>query len=328
MKTVRIITVILCITLFWFVPIEAKSRHHTPDTALQKELEQLLTDKKVVAGIAVSYQGKTICRINAAQNFPMMSVFKLHQAMAVISRLQQDSLTLESPVSITKNMLDSNTYSPLRDKYPQGDIQMNIGELIEYSVALSDNNASNILFSLFGGPEFTHQYIKDLGCRHTQIQWTEKQMNTAHRRAYNNSTTPDDAVVLLEALANQKSDKDLQIRWLKAIMANTRTGANRLAKYLPDNHTLYHKTGTGYTEKDGTLMAINDIGFVVLPDGSHYSIAVFCTKSKMSQEDTEELIAEISKLTNEYILSWRHSYIPIFQQNALPGPLPTRIRYA
>ena len=290
--------------LSWLTPIEAKSQHQTPNTTLQKELEQLLTDKNVVAGIAVSYQGKTICRINATQNFPMMSVFKLHQAIAIISRLQQDSLTLKSPVFITKNMLDSNTYSPLRDKYPQGNIQMNIGELIEYSVVLSDNNASNILFSLFGGPEFAHQYIQDLGCRHTQIQWTEKQMNTIHHRAYNNCTTPEDAIILLENLANKKLDNDL-IHWLKTIMANTQTGTNRLAKYLPDNHTLYHKTGTGYTEKDGTLMAINDIGFVVLPDGSHYSIAVFCTKSKMSQEDTEELIAKISMLTNKHILSWK-----------------------
>ncbi len=50
-------------------------------------------------------------------------------------------------------------------------------------------------------------------------------------------------------------------------------------------------------------MAINDIGFVVLPDGSHYSIAVFCSESKMSKENSEELIAEISKLSYEYIQS-------------------------
>lgn len=75
-----------------------------------------------------------------------------------------------------------------------------------------------------------------------------------------------------------------------------------MAKYLPTLGTkLYHKTGTGYVKDDGTIVAVNDIGFVILPNGKHYSIAVFCKDSKLSSEKTEELIAEISRLTYEYI---------------------------
>ncbi len=55
-------------------------------------------------------------------------------------------------------MLSPDTYSPLRDNYPKGNIHMSVGQILEYSVALSDNNTSNILFSMYGGPQFVHQY--------------------------------------------------------------------------------------------------------------------------------------------------------------------------
>lgn len=41
-----------------------------------------------------------------------------------------------------------NTWSFVRDKNPEGDIQLSIMELIEYTIALSDNNDCNILLEL------------------------------------------------------------------------------------------------------------------------------------------------------------------------------------
>lgn len=303
MRKTSISIFLLSLLLAWSLPMEVKSQPNGSDSALQKRVEQLLENKNVRVGVAVNYHGKMICRINATQSFPMMSVFKLHQAVSIISRIQHDSLAFGRSVFITKAMLNPDTYSPLRDKYPEGNIHMSIGELLEYSVALSDNNASNILFSMYDGPQFVHHYVQGVGCKNTQIKWTEEDMGIEHSRAYDNSTTPDDAIAMLEFLNDETSDNNRLISRLKEIMSDTKTGKDRLAKYLPDNATLYHKTGTGYVKQDGTLMAINDIGFVVLPGGSHYSIAVFCSESKMSEEDTEELIAEISKLSYEYIRS-------------------------
>ena len=44
------------------------------------------------------------------KSFPMMSVFKLHQAVAILHCLKQDSLTLKKPMLITKDMLSPDTY--------------------------------------------------------------------------------------------------------------------------------------------------------------------------------------------------------------------------
>lgn len=298
----RKLTIIFSILLTVLTPLTCLSKQKDVNTSLQKQVEQLLEGKNVQVGIAVYYQGKMLCTKNADQSFPMMSVFKLHQAVAILHCLKQDSLTLKKPMLITKDMLSPDTYSPLRDKYPDGDIRLKVSQLIEYSVAQSDNNASNILFNLFDGTHYANQVIQDLGCTNTQIKWTEDEMAMDHSRAYFNSTTPNDAILLLEMLVDNRTQRQQDFLWLTEVMSGTQTGPNRLAKYLPTLGTkLYHKTGTGYVKDDGTIVAVNDIGFVILPNGKHYSIAVFCKDSKLSSEKTEELIAEISRLTYEYI---------------------------
>ena len=298
----RTLTIIFSILLTALTPLTCLSKQKGDNTSLQKQVEQILEGKDVQVGIAVCYQEKMICTKNATQSFPMMSVFKLHQAVAILHRLKHDSLTLKKPILITKDMLSPDTYSPLRDRYPDGGIHLKVSQLIEYSVAQSDNNASNILFSLFNGTPYVNQAIQDLGCTNTQIKWTEDEMATDNSRAYYNSTTPTDAILLLEMLVNNRNQRQQDFLWVTEVMSETQTGPNRLAKYLPALGTkLYHKTGTGYVKDDGTIVAINDIGFVILPNGEHYSIAVFCKDSKLSAEETEELIAEISRLTFEYI---------------------------
>ena len=75
------------------------------------------------------------------------------------------------------------------------------------------------------------------------------------------------------------------------------TGANRLAKPLAGTDAVFgHKTGTGFTLPGGRLMAINDAGYVHLPDGRSYSIAVFIENSGYDMQQTEEIIARISEI--------------------------------
>ena len=112
----RKLTIIFSILLTVLTPLTCLSKQKDVNTSLQKQVEQLLEGKNVQVGIAVYYQGKMLCTKNADQSFPMMSVFKLHQAVAILHCLKQDSLTLKKPMLITKDMLSTDTYSPLRDK--------------------------------------------------------------------------------------------------------------------------------------------------------------------------------------------------------------------
>jgi beta-lactamase class A len=65
---------------------------------------------------------------------------------------------------------------------------------------------------------------------------------------------------------------------LLAIMANTRTGANRLKGGLKPGWTLSHKTGTGQV-LDGIQAGYNDIGILTAPDGRSYAVAVMMKRT-------------------------------------------------
>lgn len=122
---------------------------------LQQQIRQLIESKKAQVGVAVIINGQDTLTVNNDVQYPMMSVFKLHQALAVINYIEKQGLSLDTPVYIRKEQLHPNTYSPLRDKYPQGNISLPIRELLTYTLQQSDNNACDILFEYTGGTEAT-----------------------------------------------------------------------------------------------------------------------------------------------------------------------------
>ena len=46
----------------------------------------------------------------------------------------------------------------------------------------------------------------------------------------------------------------------------------------------------------------NDIGFVLLPDGRTYSIAVFVKDSEENSQANSKIIADISRIVYEYVI--------------------------
>ena len=69
-------------------------------------------------------------------------------------------------------------------------------------------------------------------------------------------------------------------------MADCNTGQHRIAAVLPKDGKLIHKTGSGFTSSDGRQDR-NDVGIILLPDGSHLSIAIFLQNSKEEKEVAE-----------------------------------------
>ena len=64
-----------------------------------------------------------------------------------------------------------------------------------------------------------------------------------------------------------------------------------------------HKTGSGYRLPDGRLSACNDIGFVTLPDGRTYFIAVFIKDSALTDAENDRLITDISAIAYRFFVS-------------------------
>lgn len=269
---------------------------------LEQQLKDIIANKKAQIGIAVIINGKDTVTLNNDVRYPMMSVFKFHQALAIAKHLEQNKLPLTTSMHIKKTDLHADTYSPLRDKYPQGNIDMSIGDLLVYTLQLSDNNACDILFNNIAGIKETDSYIRSLGIEDFSITTTENNMHRDFQLCYQNWTSPLDAAKLLEIFVTRPILAEPYHSFIKRTMTECETGKDRLVKpLLETNAVVGHKTGTGDRNEKGQLIGINDIGFVSLPDGQRYSIAVFVKDSEESNKNTAQIIADISTAVYRYI---------------------------
>ena len=85
-------------------------------------------------------------------------------------------------------------------------------------------------------------------------------------------------------------------------MTACRTGLDRLPAPLAGTGAVVgHKTGTGDRNSQGKLIGINDVGFVFLPGGRRYTIAVFVKDSEETPEQTARIIADISAVVYRHV---------------------------
>ena len=186
------------ISILWisFFPLAAAAQ----DDDLSYRLKKVIKDKKAEIGIAVILDAQDTVTVNNDDRYPLMSVFKFHQALAVADYLDRNGLTPDTEIFIPEEELVPDTYSPLRDEFPEGGIPISFRSLLEYSMQLSDNNACDILFKHTGGPAATDRYVRSLGLRNFAIAATEQQMHDDPQTCYENWSTPLEAAALLELL--------------------------------------------------------------------------------------------------------------------------------
>ena len=146
------------------------------NTSLQPRISDFLKNKKATVGVSVlTEKGDTILYNNNLR-YPLLSVFKYHVALAVLDKMEHAGTPLDSILHISSSQLQKNTYSPLRDKYPNQDISISLRDLLKYSVSLSDNNACDILIDYAGGISKVDSYIRKLGIKNFHLSETENTM--------------------------------------------------------------------------------------------------------------------------------------------------------
>lgn len=238
--------------------------------------------------------GDTIT-LNGRDHFPMQSVFKFPLAMAVLDQVDKGKFSLDQVIHIRKEELLPDTWSPIRDKFPEG-TDMKLKDILAYTVSLSDNNGCDILFRLAGGTDYVDKYVHSLGIDSIAIKATEEEMATAWGVQYTNWVTPVAMLQLLKGFHAGKYLSKPSNDFLLKIMKETTTGPNRMRGLLPANAVVAHKTGTSGTNAEGISAATNDVGIVTLPDGRHYAIAVFVSDSKANEAARDAVIAQLTRL--------------------------------
>lgn len=137
--------------------------------ALERDIRVVADSVRATVGVAVVFgEGDTLV-VNNAHRYPTMSVYKFHQALALLDSLDRAGLPLTTRIPVLRSDLLSDTWSPLRDARPEGGYELTAAELLDYSVAQSDNNVCDLLFRFLGGPETVNCYIARLGVGRTAI---------------------------------------------------------------------------------------------------------------------------------------------------------------
>ena len=268
---------------------------------LKKEILQITKDKNGTVAVSVlDFGNDKSVHINGNKKLPMLSVFKFHIGLAVLNEVDQGKLNLDQKILIKKSDLLENTWSPIRERFPEGDIEMPLGLLIKYTVAESDNNGCDILLRLIGGTETVQKFINSKGIRNFTIKVNEEQMHQGFEFMYLNTTTANSANQLLKDFRDKKIVSKTSTDFLMTTMLETSTGKNKIVAQLPESVPVAHKTGSSGKNEKGLTIAENDIGIVTLPGGKSYALSIFVSDSMESAETNTKMIADISKIVFDY----------------------------
>lgn len=267
---------------------------------LRNEILKIRQSKNADMGISIAgIEDLDTLSVNGQKHYPMQSVYKFHLALAVLHEVDQGKLSLDQKIKIGKNELAPDTWSPIREKFPNG-TTLTLAEILKYTVSQSDNTGCDILFTLVGGTKTVNDYFQINRFKDISIVATEAEMHKDWEVQFSNWTTPCETSNLLKAFYERKLLSAENNDFLWKIMSETSTGQNRIKGQLPEGTIVAHKTGSSGTNEKGITAAVNNIGIVTLPNGKHFSISVFVSNSSENMETNEKIIADITKLAWDY----------------------------
>lgn len=266
-----------------------------------------LTDGTVGIAVRDLGTGETLA-YNGDTLFPMASTYKVAVAAKILSLLDAGSLSLE------EKLLRLGRPVPVRT-------------LLEMSLTLSDNEATDALVARAGGPQAVNDWVHAAGIKGLRVDSNtrdllarakvpgtgfgdeaamESGLSSAQRDARDmpnigfaadprDTATPRAMDDLLGAIRQGRVLRPQTSALMLSIMERCKTGKARLRAMLPPGTRIAHKTGT--------LNGLgNDTGIVTLPDGRMFVISVFVMKDHRGHEMRDRIMAEAARAAYDYFL--------------------------
>lgn len=265
--------------------------------SLRDELAEIIRGSKGRVGVAlISPSGDTLT-VGDDVFFPLMSVFKLHQAVALCEVFGQCGTSLDSLVTVNPSELNRDTWSPVLGHIRDESVKMSVGELMRASLVFSDNNASNLMFGRLLSSHGTDSVMAALIPRgEFRIEVTEEEMGHNHMLSKLNRSSAYGVAVLLDRLFADSILQEPYRQFVKDALYDCATGADRIARPLAgiDGLRVAHKTGSGFRDGSGLLTAHNDAACVVLPDGSRYILVVLVRDFDGDEAEASAVASSVS----------------------------------
>ena len=296
-------------------------------TALAAQVATL--EKKIQGKIGVAIRlletGES-ASVNGAELYPMASTYKVAIAGTILARVDRGEVKLDQMISVTQRDMDET--GDIADHVMHPGVSLSVANLMELMLTQSNNNATDRMFALAGGPAAVMAFLKQHKIEGMRIdrtvnellnsyahfptgtpftkeyktRWpTEAEQKAADAAGHadwyadpRDTTVPMAMVELLSKLLASPLLKEDSRAFLQGVMERCETGQARLRGLLPAETVVAHKTGTvGET--------VNDVGMITLPEGrGHLLIAVYTKGSSLPYADREHAIAEISRTAFDY----------------------------
>ncbi|MEO6523239.1 MAG: class A beta-lactamase, subclass A2 [Mucilaginibacter sp.] len=291
----RAIGFIICCFL-----IASVAKGQSPDSTLRIQVQEIAKDAKGTVGFAMlGIENRDTMSYNGRLHLPMQSVMKFPIAITVLHQIDEGIFKLDQLIHIGKSDLPP-TYSPLRDKFPEGNVNVSIKDLLSYMVSLSDNNACDILLKTLGGTDVVDTYMHSFGIKQIAVKASEFEMAQAWDVQFSNWVQPKEMIRLLDIATKPNFLSKASRDELWNIMEATSTGPNQIKGLLPAGSIVAHKTGRSGTNAKGISAATNDVGIITLANGKHLALTVFVTNSSVDLPARESIIARIAKAVYDY----------------------------
>ena len=290
-------------------------------------IEQVSTQLAGRIGFAAQeIGGDEVIAFNGDEAFVMASTYKVAIAAAVLDRVDKGELSLDQMVEVTLDMMMIGD-AALNGTFVHPGLQLSIANVIEVMITESDNTATDISMGLAGGPAAVTKYLRRLGITDFRVDRLTGEIigefyglpgPATHKLATEvfkarpellkiqadrnldfeadprDQATPLAMLQLLLAIDSGAATSAESRDFLIDVMSRTRTGAGRLKGLLP--------RGTPVGNKTGTIGGVaNDVGYITLPDGRRFAIAVFTKSSETSEADRDRAIAEVARSLYDYV---------------------------
>ena len=275
-------------------PSATATNQSDQDKQLEQRLRAICDRAEGTVGVAVTHveTGRT-AGVNANAKLPLYSVFKVPIAIAILKDVEANRLKIDQIVHVTPDEIVPG--APENTALWRQPVDRTIPQLIEVSIARSDNTSTEKLLRLLGGPMRVTEEMRALGFNNIDIRFSGTEFLKVPENV--NTGSAEDIVNLLVQLQKGNILAPAQTTLLIESMRSTITGPKRLPGDLPAGTLVAHKTGSGLRDPGTNVpRATNDVGLITLPNGGGtVAIAVLVSESRLPDTAQEKVIAELAR---------------------------------
>ncbi|MDX6770110.1 MAG: serine hydrolase [Elusimicrobiota bacterium] len=215
--------------------------------------------------------------------FPSASLIKVPVLVAAFYKIREGKLSLDEKMVVSRRNRVGGSGSL---KWRNDGSKLTVREVLTLMIAESDNTATKMILDRLG-MGYVQQQFPRMGLLYTGI-YEEGMSIKGGRVMHENYTTAREMTMLLEKIYKGEAvDKESSALMLQ-ILKHPKPKASRLAKGLPANWEIAHKTGL-------LRQACHDAAIFLTPDGA-YAMTVL-TGQNRSYATAKDFITKLGKVT-------------------------------